>query len=215
MKLAAGSLAAVLLAALLAADLGVAGAQQVPRIIFSKSFPGSQPAFFLITVAGTGAASYNETQDPDNAEKLQLEPSATSEIFQIADRLDHFSKPLESGLKVANMGEKTLRWESGGGSWESKFNYSTNEDAKLLADRFEAIAVSAQTLLELRRSIRHDRLGVNAAVLKIQSLWNDKRLVATADFLPVLDRVANDEVYIHMARERAAQIADAIRARSK
>jgi len=150
----------------------------------------------------------------NNAEKLQLEPSATSEMFQMADRLDRFNKPLESGLKVANMGAKTLRWDAGGESWEAKFNYSTIEDAKLLSDRFEAIAECARTLLELRRAIRHDRLGVNAAVLKIQVLWNDKRLVATADFLPVLDRVAKDEVYIHMARERAAQIADAIRARS-
>src|SRR6185369_6454509 len=107
------------------------------------------------------------------------------------------------------------RWEAGGESREAKFNYSTIEDAKQLSDRFESIAECARTLLELRRAIRHDRLGVNAAVLKIQVLWNDKRLVATADFLPVLDRVAKDEVYIHMARERAAQIADAIRARSK
>jgi hypothetical protein len=203
------------IAVLLLAALGIAGAQEVPRITFSKSFPGSQPAFFLITVERTGAASYNESQDPDNAEKLQLEPSATGEMFQMADRLDRFNKPLESGLKVANMGAKTLRWEGGGESWEAKFNYSTNEDAKLLSDRFEAIAVCAQTLLELRRAIRHDRLGVNATVLKIQGMWNDKRLLATADFLPLLDRVANDEVYIHMARERAAGIADAIRARSK
>ena len=196
--------------------LGIAGAaQEVPRITFSKSFPGSQPAFFLITVERTGVSSYNESQDPDNAEKLQLETSVTGEIFQMAERLDHFQTPLESGLKVANMGVKTLRWEAGGESREAKFNYSTNEDTKLLADRFEGIAECARTLLELRRAIRHDRLGVNAAVLKIQGLWNDKRLVATADFLPVLDRVANDEVYIHMARERAAQIADAIRARSK
>lgn len=214
MKVAAGSVAAVWLAVLLAAS-GIAGAAEVPRITFSKSFPGSQPAFFLITLEQNGAASYNESQDPDNAEKLQLEPSVTGDMFQIAERLDHFNKPLESGMKVANMGEKTLRWEGGGETWESKFNYSTNEDAKLLADRFEAIAVCAQTLLELRRSIRHDRLGVNAAVVKIQGLWNDKRLVATADFLPALDQVAKDEVYIHMARERAAQIADAIRARSK
>ena len=205
-----------LAAALLAvATLGVAGAEEAPRISFSKSFPGSQPAFFLITVARTGISSYNESQDADNAEKLQLEPSATGDIFQMADRLNRFNKPLESGLKVANMGVKTLRWEGGGESWESKFNYSTNEDAKLLADRFEIIAVCAQTLLDLRRAIRHDRLGVNAAVLKVQGLWNDKRLVATADFLPVLDQVAKNEVYIHMARERAAQIADAIRARSK
>jgi hypothetical protein len=136
-------------------------------------------------------------------------------MFQMADRLDRFRKPLESGLKVANMGVKTLRWEAGGQSWETKFNYSTNEDAKLLAGRFEGIAECAQTLLELRRAIRHDRLGVNAAVLKIQGLWDAKRLVVTADFLPALDQVAKDEAYIHMARERAAQIADAIRARSK
>jgi len=198
---------------LILAALG--SAQEVPRITFSKSFPGSAPAFFAITVEPTGVSSYNESRDPDNAEKLQLDATVASEMFQIADRLDHFNKPLESGMKVANMGEKTLRWEGGGATSESKFNYSTNEDAKLLADQFEAIAVCAQTLLELRRAIRHDRLGVNAAVLKIQSLWNAKRLVTTADFLPVLDRVANDEVYIHMARERAAQIADAIRARPK
>jgi len=34
-------------------------------------------------------------------------------------------------------------------------------------------------------------------------------------FSAVLDQVAGDEVYIHMARERAARIADAIRAGSK
>ncbi|MEO8052375.1 MAG: hypothetical protein ABI833_18345 [Acidobacteriota bacterium] len=211
MRLAVLSLTALLTAA----TIGIAGAADAPRITFSKSFPGSQPAFFLITVERTGEASYNESEDPDNAEKLHLEPDLTSEMFQMAERLDYFNKPLESGLKVANMGVKTLRWEAGGDRWETKFNYSTNEDAKNLTDRFERIADSTQTLLELRRSLRHDRLGVNAAVLKIQSLWNDKRLVATANFLPVLDQVANNEAYIHMARERAAQIADAIRARPK
>ena len=100
-------------ALLLTAALGIAGAQEVPRITFSKSFPGSTPAFFLITVERTGASSYNESQDPDNAEKLQLEASVTGEMFQLADRLDHFNTPLESGLKVANMGVKTLRWEAG------------------------------------------------------------------------------------------------------
>jgi hypothetical protein len=64
----------------------------------------------------------------------------------------------------------------------------------------------------LRRALKHDRLGVNDAVLRIMAAWNDKRLVEQDDFLPLLDQVANNEVYIHMARERAARIADAIRA---
>jgi hypothetical protein len=199
--------------ALLTAALAMAAcAAEVPRISFSKSFPGSVPAYFAITVERTGATSYNESEDPDNAEKIELETSVVTDMFELADRLEHFKKPLESGLKVAKMGEKTLRWEADGDRSQSKFNYSTNEDAKLLTDRFERIAESTQTLLELRRAARHDRLGVNASVLKIQSMWNNKRLVGTAQFLPLLDQVAKDEAYIHMARERAAQIADAIRA---
>jgi hypothetical protein len=204
MKLRTVLLIAVLAAAACAAD--------VPRISFSKSFPGSVPAYFAITVERTGATSYNESEEPDNAETIQIETSVVTDMFELADRLEHFKKPLESGLKVANMGEKTLRWEAGGDRSQTKFNYSTNEDAKLLTDRFERIAESTQTLLELRRAARHDRLGVNASVLKIQSMWNNKRLVGTAQFLPLLDQVAKDEAYIHMARERAAQIADAIRA---
>lgn len=200
------------LAAVLAASLGMAAwAQDAPRITFSKSFPGSVPAFYAISVERTGAATYNESEDPDNAEKLQVEANLVTEMFDMADRLEHFGKPLESGLKVANMGMKTLRWEAGAARSEAKFNYSTSEDVKLLSDRFERIAESMRTLLELRRAIRHDRLGVNAAVLKIQGLWESKRLVGTAQMLPVLDQVAKDEVYIHMARERAARIADAIR----
>ena len=72
---------------------------------------------------------------------------------------------------------------------------------------------SERQLLELKRATKHDRLGVDAAIVGIQTLWNNRRLVGTPQFLPVLDEVAGNEVYIHMARERAAQIADAIRAR--
>ena len=204
MKLKTALLTAVLAAAAWASDS--------PRISFSKSFPGSVPAYFAVTVESTGATSYNESEDADNAEKIQLESGLVTEMFELADRLEHFKKPVESGLKVANMGEKTLRWEAGGDRSQTKFNYSTNEDAKLLSDRFERIAESTRTLLELRRAARHDRLGVNASVLKIQSMWNNKRLVGIAQFLPLLEQVANDEAYIHMARERAAQVADAIRA---
>ena len=191
-----------------------AWAAEAPRLFFSKSFPGSTPPFFSITVERSGAASYNESEDPDNAEKLQLEERVSDAMFGLAEKLDRFKKPLESGLKVANMGQKTLRWEEGAEKSEAKFNYSTIEDAKLLSDYFERIADCTRVIVELKRALRHDRLGVNAAVIGIQTLWNNKRLVGTAQFLPLLDQVASNEAYIHMAGARAAQIADAIRAAS-
>jgi hypothetical protein len=191
-----------------------AWAADAPRIIFTKSFAGSLPPFFSITVERTGMASYNETNDADNEENIQLEPNVAAEIFALADKLDHFKKPLESGLKVANMGQKTLRWEDGGQTTEATFNYSTVEDAKALNDWFEKIGESVRVLLDLRRAAKYDKLGVNASVVTIQALWDNKRLVGTPQFLPLLDQVAKNEAYIHMARERAAQIASAIRAAS-
>ena len=187
-------------------------AADAPRLSFSKSFPGSKPAYFLITVERNGNATYNETEDPDNAEKLQLEPAVFNQMFTLADKLDHFKKPIESGLKVANTGIKTLRWENGDEKSETKYNYSTIDDARILTDYFERVAESTRILVDLKRAIRYDRLGVNAAVNSIQVLWNNKRLVATPQFLSLLDQVAANEAYVHMARERAAQIAESVRA---
>ena len=63
--------------------------------------------------------------------------------------------------------------------------------------------------------IKHDKLGVQDAMLHIQALWDQKRLVGTAQFLPLFDRLVKDESYLHMARERAANLAAAIRASAK
>jgi hypothetical protein len=183
-----------------------------PRIVYSKTFPGSSPAYFAVTIDRTGSATYNESQDPDNAEHLQIEEKVTRDIFDLAQKLDHFKNPLESGLKVANMGQKVLRWEDGAERHESKFNYSTSEDAKALNDQFERISESARLMVELGRVMKHDRLGVNDAMVKIQIAWDNKRLVGTAQWLPLLDQVAKNESFVHIARERAAQLVDAIHA---
>jgi len=183
-----------------------------PRIVYMKTFPGSTPAYFAVTIDRTGSATYNESQDPDNAEHLQIEEKATMNIFELAQKLDHFKNPLESGLKVANMGQKVLRWEDGAERHESKFNYSTSEDAKALNDQFERISESARLMVELGRVMKHDRLGVNDAMVKIQIAWDNKRLVGTAQLLPLLDQVAKNESFVHIARERAAQLVDAIHA---
>ena len=183
-----------------------------PRIVYSKTFPGSTPAYFAVTIDRTGSATYNESQDPDNAERLQIEEKVTMNIFDLAQKLDHFKSPLESGLKVANMGQKMFRWEDGAERHESKFNYSNNEDAKALNDQFERVSESARLMVELGRVMKHDRLGVNDAMVRIQIAWDNKRLVGTAQLLPLLDQVAKNESFVHIARERAAQLVDAIHA---
>lgn len=194
----------------LGATLLLAAAANAQRIVYTKEFPGSTPAYVWIQVEKSGEALYKESPD-DNPEKLQLGAEAAAAMFALASSLDHFKHPLESGLKVANMGAKTFRWEDGDAKQEVKFNYSLEESAKTLHDWFERITESVRLLIVLRRSIRHDRLGVHQTLIDIENSYAGKKLVATAQFLPLFDRVAGDEQYLHMARQRAARLAETIR----
>jgi hypothetical protein len=202
-----------LLLALLA-SAAAAVAAEGPRVVFTKSFPGSVPAYVAITVDRGGSATYKETAD-DDPETFKIEPDAAAAIFDLAEKLEHFKNPLESGLKVAKMGDKTFRWDDGAQSSEAKFNYSLDENARLLQDWFERIGDGERLLITLRRAVRYDKLGVHDTLLKIEALWIQKRLVGRDQFLPLLDRVAQNDTFLHMARERAAQLAEAFRAAAK
>jgi len=190
---------------------GLALGADLPRVSFTKSFPGSEPAYMGITVDKDGATTYREAKD-EEPETFKLEPDMVRAIFDLADKLDHFKRPLESGLKVAKTGDKTFRWENGADASEVKFNYSLDVNAKLLQDWFERISESERAMINLRRAIRFDKLGVNDAVLRVDTAWSQKRLVGREQFLPLLDRIAKNESFVNIARERAARLADSLRA---
>lgn len=190
---------------------GLAFAETSAKIVYTKSFPGSSPAYVNITLDHNGDVSYKEDVD-DDPEKFHLEAQSTEVMFDLAGRLDHFKHPLESGLKVANMGVKTFRWEDGAASSEQKFNYSLDENAKALHDWFEAITETERLFAELKRSARHDKLGVHDALIHIEQIWMQRRLTGAEQFLPLLDQIAQNEIYLHMARQRAAMLGEAIRA---
>ncbi len=72
-------------------------AADMPRVSYTKIFPGSDPAYMAITVDKGGAVTYREAKD-EEPEMFQLEPDAVHAIFDLADKLDHFKRPIESGL---------------------------------------------------------------------------------------------------------------------
>ncbi|HVW83760.1 MAG TPA: hypothetical protein VHB50_03740 [Bryobacteraceae bacterium] len=188
-------------------------ANNVPRITFSKSFPGSVPAYVEITIDQSGAGEYKEDAKDDNPLKFQLKQPDSAAIFALGDKLDHFTHPLEAGGKVANMGMKTFRYQGPDGeSHEVKFNFSEDLEAKSLLDWFERISETERSLIDLERAVRFDKLGVQDAILRIEVARDQKRLVAEEQFLPMLDRVVKSESYLHMARSRAAALAESIRA---
>ncbi|MBI1787198.1 MAG: hypothetical protein HYR60_06560 [Acidobacteria bacterium] len=189
-----------------------ATAMAEPRLFFSKSFPGSVPAYVAITVAKDGACEYREAPDDDSPLKFQLASAEVSEMFALADKLDRFKRPLESPLKVAKMGMKTFRFEDGAARGEVQFNFTEDLDGRSLTDWFEKISETSQYYIGLERTVKYDKLGVNRAVLLLQAAIERKRVVSLPSFLPLLDRIVKNDAYLNMARSRAAGLAEGIRA---
>jgi hypothetical protein len=187
------------------------GSDSLPKVLYTKSFPGSVPAYVSVELLKSGQAIYKEAPDDENPVDFKLSPEDTNEIFALVDKLDRFKRPLESNLKVANMGMKTFRFEDGSAKNETKFNYSIDPDANLLLDWFERLTETQRLQFDLERTAKFDKLGVNKTLLQIEMAYNRKRLVGVDRFLPLLDRVAKNDTYLHMARERAAALADAFR----
>lgn len=186
-------------------------AADAPRIFWSKSFPGSVPPYVQVTLDKAGNAEYREAADDDQPLKFKLTEAETAAVFDLADKVDRFKHPLESPLKVAFMGKKTFRWEDGAEQSEVTFNYTEDPSAQALLDWFEKMSESAQQRVELERAAKYDRLGVDKALRSLWSALDRKRLVAPEQYLPMLDRIANNESYMHTARTKAAEIAEAIR----
>ena len=182
-----------------------------PRLFYSKFFKGSTPEFVAITIERNGQVTYQEAKDDDNPIKLQLSAADTQAFFDLAEKLDRFQRPLESGLKVANTGIKTFRYEDGNDRHEVQFNYSQDTTAQVLLDSFERITETERNFIELDRTVHYDKLGVNDVLLQIQITYDRKRLMAPEQFLPLLDRVAKNESFLHIARERAAGLGEMIR----
>jgi len=182
-----------------------------PRLVYSKSFPGSVPAFVELSIERNGDTQYKEALNDDQPLKFHLAETDITEIFGLVEKLGRFTHPLEAPVKVAFMGMKTYRFENGAEKNEVKYNFSEDPDARLLQDWLERIVETEQNLINLERSAKYDKLGVNKALLLLQASFERKRLVAPQQLLPLLDRIAKNETYMHMSRERAAGLADAIR----
>ena len=182
-----------------------------PRLLLSKLFPHSRPEYAELRIERDGRVEYRETAE-EQPLRIMLNREETDAVFDLAEKCDRFRKPLESELKVARMGEKLFRWEDGDEKHEVKFNYTLDLTGQALLDWYEKIVESETYLIDLERTARYDVLGVNQSLLQLQSGYDKKRLVSIEQYLPMLDRIAKNEKYMNMARERAAGLAEAFRA---
>ncbi|MFN7545105.1 MAG: hypothetical protein ACK5TN_20190 [Acidobacteriota bacterium] len=179
---------------------------QEGTLFYSKSFPKSKPEYMEIVVEGTGEAIYKESAEDEQPVKFKLTAEEVKAVWGLAEKLEYFSRKLESGLPVARMGEKTFRYTKGETKQEAKFNYSQDLDAQALQDWFERMTETVNLYFDLERTAKFERLGVDRALLHLEAAWDKKRLLSHELYYPLLNRVIKNDSYLNMARERAARL---------
>ena len=171
--------------------------------------PSRSASRFALSQDGT--AVYTEAGE--HALELPVGTACGPEgVFELAAKLDFFSRPLGSRRKVASTGRKLLRYEAGGDvRGEAEFDYSEDSNAREIASWFIKLCETHQHLQELERVFRFDRLGVNQALVNLDQAYERDRVVAAELLVPILGRIAGHDRIVHLARARAEGLLEKIR----
>jgi hypothetical protein len=182
---------------------------------YRRVFKSSVPEFIEIRIQeNSSAATYEIRQLDEDAgsSPFEIGPALRTKIFQLVSDLHHFKGlDLDVHRKIANLGEKTFRWDAGTESSQVKFNYTLNSAATQLLQICEGLARQQELIELLQRRIKYDRLGVNDALLQFENDLSKAVLPEPEHALPLLDQIASDPRFVEIARQRSRALAERIR----
>ena len=182
---------------------------------YRRIFKSSSPEFIEIRIEQNSANATYEIRQLDEdpgAVPFEIGPALRGKIFQLVSELHYFKGlDLDVHRKIAYLGEKTFRWDSGGEGSEVQFNYTLNAAATQLLQICEGLARQEELIELLNRRIKYDRLGVNDALLQFETDLNKGELPEPARALPLLEQIANDGRFVEIARQRSRALAERLR----
>jgi len=185
------------------------------KLSYRRIFKSSSPEFIEIIVHQDSDAATFEIRQLDEdpgASPFEVGVALREKMFDLAAQLRDFQgQDLDVHRRIANLGEKTFRWEDGAEVHETKFNYTLNSPAMQLMQIFEGLARQQELVTLLERRMKYDRLGINDALLQFETDLNRKLLPEPQRALPTLDQIAGDSRFVEIGRQRARALAERIR----
>jgi hypothetical protein len=162
--------------------------------------------------AGNATADIRSLDDDPEPAPFSVRPELVERMFELAAGLGYFQGvDLDVRRRIANLGEKTFRYERGGVAHETVFNYTLHREASRLLQIFEGLARQMEHRERLERRMRFDRLGIQQALLLLESDLNRGALADPVVLAPTLEAIADDERIMDMSRQRARALLVRIR----
>ncbi|MGB7729170.1 MAG: hypothetical protein WBL50_14145 [Candidatus Acidiferrum sp.] len=182
---------------------------------YRRIFKSSTPEFIEIKIrddSDTGSYEVRQLDEDPGATPFEIGNSLRTKMFQLINQLNDFKGlDLDVHRKIANLGEKTFRWEQGAEAYEVKFNYTVNPAATQLLQICEGLARQQELIDLLQRRMKYDRLGVDDALLQLETDLSKGVLPEPKRVLPLLDQIAADSRFVEIARQKARAMAESIR----
>jgi hypothetical protein len=182
---------------------------------YRRIFASSTPEFIEIKIkedSDTGSYEIRQLDEDPGATSFEIGQALRVKIFGLIARLNDFKGlDLDVHRKIANLGEKTFHWERGSETHEVKFNYTVNTEASQLLQICEGLARQEELIELLQRRMKYDRLGVNDALLQLETDFSKGVLPEPQRVLPLLDQISGDYRFVEIARQRARALAERVR----
>lgn len=202
-------------------------APSAATVSYAVDSANREPAKFSLSLDLVGHAVYTAEDKPDaNAgsdddtaapppyrAEFDVSPATRERIFALAQQLDYFRGDYEFHKhKVADTGQKTLRYHDPTHDSSTVFHWSENKEIQDISDIFESIASTQALARKIQFLRRFDKLGLDDVLKRMEELHRENHLLEIQSIAPTLRLVANDPSVMHVARERANRLLDQITA---
>jgi hypothetical protein len=157
---------------------------------------------------GSGQFYFNKRGEDGIKVPIRLRTSVIGSLrvlFEKADFLNE-SRDFVSQRKVADMGSKTVRYETGSKQREVIYNYTEDRTLQEITTFFENLCQQERALFEMDLALKYDRLGIPKKLDELDSNLNAKRIVAPERFAPVLEKIYEDHTLMNLARKEAKKL---------
>lgn len=199
-----------------------APSSQAPTIVYEQDWKVADPEWYQISINSSGEASYHsrshakEGESPAEPYNRQFIASAPTRelVFQLAKSLNNFQGNFETRAKVAQTGKKTLTFRDGPKESSTSLNYSDNQEMNQLIGIFQRISTTFELAQKLDFDIRFDKLGIDRDLKNLEHLEADHQLAELQVISSLLERIANDNGIMNIARQRARRLIEKSRPQS-
>jgi len=180
------------------------------RFVWKKDSARGLLESYGVELSGDGTGQFHFKKRSEDEIKLPvvLRPSAIATLlalFQKADFLDE-SRDFVSQRKVADMGSKTVRFETGSRHREVVYNYTEDRGLQEITNYFENLCQQERALFEIDLALKYDRLGIPKKLDELDRSLSANRIVAPERFAPVLEKIYADQTLMNLARKEAKKL---------